>query len=500
MRQLPRWINRNVALAVLVGGAILILLWLLAYGEQAVESYCNDGRSHDVVGSGACTRMEGLDRTKGDDGYRMVDTFLGTEQVPWVGITRWPALLLGFAGVLSGLVGFGATTLHAFGFGSSASSETPPAPAPRPIGELGLLEGDSQDLRVKIIAHDDGYIVNVSSSFTQGDNTLHADALPVDRGLADLNQLQANTSKRRIGSKRAKAVEAFGARLFDAIFDGPTERAYRQSVNFVREHNGTLRISLEVDEKFADLPWEYLYDDQRGTFLALSHDTSLSRRIESIDATRSHDPIACLRVLVMTASPAQVKPLDVAGERGRIEANLAAGVDQGSVRLDFVEGGSLAALQEALKDVQPHVFHFVGHGAWSEEHDDGVLYFEDDMGFQQPVTGRNVGALLNRPEMRLAIFNSCNAARRSKDDRFAGVSSSVVAQGVPASIGMQFSFDDQTAATFGATLLSELAAGAAVDVALTDARIAVHAIPNDVEWGTPVLTTRVDPDLILPRS
>ena len=75
-----------------------------------------------------------------------------------------------------------------------------------------------------------------------------------------------------------------------------------------------------------------------------------------------------------------------------------------------------------------------------------------------------------------------------------------MAQGVPAAIGMQFNFDDKAAVAFGSALLSELAAGVPIDTALTDARLAVFTIPNDLEWGTPVLTTRVSLDAVLPRS
>ncbi len=34
------------------------------------------------------------------------------------------------------------------------------------------------------------------------------------------------------------------------VFNGAIEKAYRDSVDFVLEHNGALRISLQVDEQF----------------------------------------------------------------------------------------------------------------------------------------------------------------------------------------------------------------------------------------------------------
>ena len=163
-------------------------------------------------------------------------------------------------------------------------------------------------------------------------------------------------------------------------------------------------------------------------------------------------------------------------------------------------GGTLSALHAALDDFDPHVFHFTGHGRWDEDLDDGVVLFEGQGARQQPVTGRDLGVHLNRQMMRLVIFNSCDGGRASKVDRFAGIASSLVAQGVPAAIGMQFRFDDHAASIFGSSLLGDLAAGTPIDDALTTARIAVFSIPNDTEWATPVLTSRVAVDEILPRG
>ena len=502
MRQLPRWITRKIALTSLILGMVLVLMSWAAYGQEADGSYCVSGEQSESTGTGTCSHNGGIDRERGDNGERIVPTLIGIQTNGWVAATRWLALPLGVAGTVLGIFGLGATALSTLGFAASprVHNSDNARRKPKPIDELGLLHGHYKELDVRITATENGYEVEMSTPFVQGIQSLHGGDLPADRGIAQLNKLVAKAEKRRFGSKKAKAVEAFGTELFDAVFDGAIEKAYRDSVDFVLEHNGALRISLQVDEKFADIPWEYLYDDDRGTFLTLSQDTSLFRRIETTHATRSQTPIDCLRILSMSASPKHLAGLDVGVERARINEVLAPAIATGRVQLDFVDGGSLAALNEALKTSQPHIFHFAGHGDWNERLDDGVLFFEDDRGFKQPVTGRELGRLLHRPNLRLAIFNSCNAARPSTEDRFAGIASSLVAQGVPAAIGMQFNFDDKAAVAFGSALLSELAAGVPIDTALTDARLAVFTIPNDLEWGTPVLTTRVSLDAVLPRS
>ena len=497
MRQLPRWITRKMVLATLLIGLLLLLVAAVAYGQEVVGSWCLNGDTSESTGSGTCSYNGGIDRDRGEDGSRTVTTFLGTEPAGWFGATKWPAFALGLISTVAGLIGLGATS-------TLVTKDTKPdrrAAKPKLIQELGLLAGSPLELSVRVTKRKSGgYGVEMSTPTIQSLRSLHKNELPADRGIAQLTSLVKSAGKRRFGSNKAKAVEAFGADLFDALFIGACEKAYRDSVNFAREHNGSLRISLQVDEQFADIPWEYLYDAALGSFLALSRETSLVRRIETTHSTRSHEPIGCLRILSMSASPTHLAGLDVAAERARTKTALAPAIADGQARLDFVDGGSMAALYQALKISKPHVFHFAGHGVWDEDRDDGVLFFEDEHGSRHPVTGRELGRLLNGSDVRLAIFNSCNGARPSKVDRFAGIASSLVAQGVPAAIGMQFNFDDKAAVTFGSTLLSELAAGVPIDAALTDARLAVFTLPNDMDWGTPVLTTRVGLDQIIPRS
>ena len=75
-------------------------------------------------------------------------------------------------------------------------------------------------------------------------------------------------------------------------------------------------------------------------------------------------------------------------------------------------------------------------------------------------------------------------------DPFSGVASSLVHYGVPAVIGMQFEITDDAAITFADRLYTAVAQGFPVDAALAQARKAIFAAGNDVEFGTPVLFLR----------
>ncbi len=503
MNLLPRWMTSRAALALLIIGALMVAMALWAYGSKIVGAICLDGWESESTGRGRCSSHGGVDEDK------VVDTLIGQQPVGWIGWTRWPALAFGAVGALTGLVGLiGLAGLgtkhpkHARAAKPTQLAATDTALTDRADGPAGpsVLAGEHLEFTVEIARRPKGYSVEVTTPTGQSRRTLQNQALPHDRGIAQLDALVASAARRRFGSRQAKAVVAFGTELFDAIFDGAIRQAFRDSINFALDHNATLRIVLQVDDAYADIPWEYLYDPDRGAFLARSHDTSLVRLLPISGSTRPQSEISCLRILSMAASPRHSAPLDIAAEQRHIGDALASSIEAGDVELAFVDGGSLAALNQTLADFQPHVFHFAGHGDWDGDKDDGVILFEDAAGFAQPVTGLDLGVVLNRPELRLAIFNSCHGATPSKHDRFAGITSSLVAQGVPAAVGMQFNFDDKAAVAFGTTLLRELGAGLALDDAVTRARMAVFSLPNPVEWGTPVLTTRVRVDQVIRRS
>jgi len=98
--------------------------------------------------------------------------------------------------------------------------------------------------------------------------------------------------------------------------------------------------------------------------------------------------------------------------------------------------------------------------------------------------------------LRLAVLNSCEGARATTGDPFASLAASLVRQGIPAVTAMQFEISDRAACTFAEEFYAALAQGYPVDAALAEARKAIYCLPEDVEWGTPVLYMR-SPDGVL---
>ena len=122
---------------------------------------------------------------------------------------------------------------------------------------------------------------------------------------------------------------------------------------------------------------------------------------------------------------------------------------------------------------------------------EGVLLLEDDSGLLRKVAGSYLATLFHdHPTLQLAVLNACEGARTDPFDPFAGIAQTFVQQGIPAVIAMQFEITDRSAITLAHEFYTALADGYPVDAALAEARKAIFADGNDVEWGTPVLYMR----------
>lgn len=445
------------------------------YYRHQVGAICGDGWVSQSSGQGTCSNHQAI-------AERLYErTLLGIDHEHWLNVPRWVSGSIG----LVNLAAAGALFWWRLASGASLDGTESQTAILLASGsnkhELHITVGPSPAGRIVTVTHSSGASATAPFFFDHDP----------DRGGPTLAALLA-TPNRRLGRRGRPAIEVYGARLFNALLPEPLQGSYRSARAKALQADARLRIVLNLDGKTADLPWEYLYDSERASFIAMSNDTSLLRTLIDSAATRPSQPVDQLHVLVMTCSPAGLEPIDTASEMNRIEKQLAPHGNRVQVRP--VHGETFEDLRLALDDFAPHVFHFVGHGHWDASVDDGALAFCNNHGAHEPVTGRELGVLLNRPGLRLALLNSCDGARTSQQDRFAGVATSLVAQGVPAVIGMQYQIDDRAAAAFGSEFLAALVDTRSVDAALTTARVAVYTSRNATEWGAPVLTTRVPVD------
>jgi len=265
------------------------------------------------------------------------------------------------------------------------------------------------------------------------------------------------------------------------------------SVQQVESADAGLRIRLRLAEcpELSDLPWEYLYDRDARRFLALSEWTPVVRYLDLASRIRPLPVHPPLRILVMAASPSDFEPLDVKAEWTKVRDALRDVRRSGRVEVERVRTGTMADLRRQLRRSEYHVFHFIGHGRYDPQTQDGVLALEGPDGRAQLISGADLGALLHdHRSLRLALLNSCEGARGGRTDPYAGTAQSLIYQGIPAVVAMQFEITDGAAITFAHSLYEAVADGYPLDAAMSQARNAIRDQPNPVEWATPVLYLR----------
>lgn len=353
---------------------------------------------------------------------------------------------------------------------------------------------DYLDFDISFQLTDEGYAVRVINS--PAGQTSEPFAFPFDQLELEnflLRLGQRRSPSRRIDSPEVAASKQFGGKLYDALFTGDVRAVLRSSIYEARKQDKGLRIRLRFPEapELADLPWEFLYDDSVNRFLALSQQTPLVRYM---DLPRAVRPLAVkppLRVLVMIADASDFARLDVEREWQRLQEALSDLVEQGIVELVRLDRATLLELQRLLRRETFHIFHFIGHGDFDERTDQGYLVLETAEGRGQLVSGQDLGVILfDHSSLRLAILNACEGGQASPSDPFAGAAQSLVQQGIPAVIAMQFEITDAAAMVFAHEFYLSLADGLPVDAALAESRRAIFATNMGTEWGVPVLFMR----------
>ena len=172
----------------------------------------------------------------------------------------------------------------------------------------------------------------------------------------------------------------------------------------------------------------------------------------------------------------------------------------GRIELDWLDPATPRALRHALRDGNYHILHYVGHSAFTGQ-GEGMLYLERE------TDGSSVGVdstlfanlLSDQDRLRLVVLNSCEGARTTLTDPYAGVATTLIQLGVPAVVAMQFEISDDAALLFAEELYTNLIGRQdPIDAAVAEARKAVYTEIDAIEWATPVLFLR-DPDVELFR-
>ena len=314
-----------------------------------------------------------------------------------------------------------------------------------------------------------------------------------DTELDDFVQ-RVGLARRRSGSAdtRMEAIRSLGSTLFDALIKDDVGTVFYSARSAASERDRGLRITLRLSgsPELMRLPWEFLY--KRPRFIAQSTNTPVVRALDIDSALRPQKVRLPLRILAMVSSPAGYPELDAGVERRNLERALAGPRQAGLVEVTWLDRATLGELGRRIAEPDEiHVLHYIGHGAYNEATESGVLVLETPQGRAHDVSGEEVGAMLqDETSLRLVVLNACEGARSSHVDPFSGVAASLVNFDIPAVIGMQFEITDDAAIAFSESLYTGLARGLPIDAALAPARRAIIGAMLATEFGTPVLFLR----------
>ena len=312
---------------------------------------------------------------------------------------------------------------------------------------------------------------------------------------AELQQavLASSVASRRVLPETERCVQEVGQRLFAALLGtGEVAGRYRAAAAVAAERGEELRVVLRInDPKLAGLPWEAMYDESAGGYVCRRDQLVRHVPVASAAAPLMVDPP--LRILGVVSSPRGLPMLDVGREQELLEGAVARLAGEGLVEVVWAPSAAWADLQDVLLGGRWHLLHFIGHGDFDPDRDEGVLALTGADGRADLVEASRLVDLLRqaRPLPRLVVLNSCSGAATGPTDLFSGTAAALVRGGVSAVAAMQYEISDPAAVAFARGFYRAIAHGRGVDEAVSSGRAMILGLSGrTLEWMTPVLYLR----------
>src|SRR5262249_30504947 len=153
-----------------------------------------------------------------------------------------------------------------------------------------------------------------------------------------------------------------------------------------------------------------MYDETAGGYVCRRHQLVRHVPVASAATPLMVDPP--LRILGVVSSPRGLPALDVGKEQHLLEAALAQLAGGGLAEVVWAPSATWADLQDMLLGAHWHVVHFIGHGDFDPDRDEGVLALTGADGRADLVEASRLVDLLRqaRPVPRLVVLNSCSGA------------------------------------------------------------------------------------------
>lgn len=291
-------------------------------------------------------------------------------------------------------------------------------------------------------------------------------------------------------------AQGVGMLLFAALLPGGLESAWRMSREEALARKSVLRVRLDFANvpELAGLPWEMLFDAAHKEFVALAPHLALTRFMRLRHHIPPERPPTPLRVLVVLPRPSSFASIDA--DRNWIE--LLDTIDylgaDGKLVVERLTRPTLHDLQRKLRQNTYHIFHFMGHAVFDKHTADGQLVFEDEMGRSRLIAGEHLGALLrDHHTLRLTCISGPEGVVfQPARSPYLAAAEQILRKGMAAVIAPRYETPQAAHLAFYHRLYAALTMLTPVDLAVNDARRAMHEEMGGAAWAAPTLFSRVE--------
>ena len=290
-----------------------------------------------------------------------------------------------------------------------------------------------------------------------------------------------------------KDLQQFGGALFNALFPDQVRRLY----DAARSEQVTQRLNLiftSDNHWLARQAWEFIYDPDRRTFLALEEVNFTRNVLTSIPAERIPARTGPMRILVVVAQPLGLGALSVEEETDVIRSGFRRLLDAKLADVELLLDATPELLHRTLEGAAApfDILHFIGHGEYREQDDCGYLLFENAEGGVHELDSTTLRQIVCRRGIRLVCLNACETGQGGREDFSRGVAQALIAGGVPAVVANQYPVLDVSATSFSRHFYWALAMGQSIGDAAREARVAVnYSISGEaIDWAVPVVFAR----------
>lgn len=333
------------------------------------------------------------------------------------------------------------------------------------------------------------------------------------------------------------SMVALGKKLAGCMLpDGVIRERFRAAYDRAGVEGGVRLRLIIADPELKAWPWEYAFLDLVGGpesrsmlgFLALNPRISIVRH-EPLPfphpmREKTTEDLTDIRMAFASALPKGLPLLHLDKDLEVIQESLK-DCDMEGVRI---------TLEPVITDATPddlamrlpritHIFHFSGHGIPETDgpvigpHGEAALLLVSDKKSKEEarMKASDLAAILQNAGVRLVVLGACYTGQRPGEDEspkkrysWDGIASALAAREIPAIVAMQYEVIDASAKAFSRDFYFALASGLSLDEAMSAGRRAMLRDTStnadletivDVEWGVPVLYSRLADGQLFPE-